>query len=132
MVIGSVVPYIPQYFTIKQSQNTEGFSLYVCLSLLVANILRIMFWFVLLLDTMLPFSTSQYSIPFTHIQSHCFFYRQLSLYIRRECISILSNIASNETDRILIGSETDILEFLLSCTNNPFGLIKHYSLFSLY
>lgn len=44
MVIGSVVPYIPQYFTIKQSQNTEGFSLYVCLTLLVANILRIMFW----------------------------------------------------------------------------------------
>src|SRR5699024_2422840 len=47
MVIGSVVPYIPQYFTIKQSQNTEGFSLYVCLTLLVANILRIMFWLVL-------------------------------------------------------------------------------------
>lgn len=46
MVIGSVVPYIPQYFTIKQTQNTEGFSLYVCLTLLVANILRIMFWFV--------------------------------------------------------------------------------------
>ena len=47
MVIGSVVPYIPQYFTIKQTQNTEGFSLYVCLTLLVANILRIMFWLVL-------------------------------------------------------------------------------------
>lgn len=44
MVLGSVVPYIPQYFTIKQTQNTEGFSLYVCLTLLVANILRIMFW----------------------------------------------------------------------------------------
>ncbi|KPL94038.1 PQ-loop repeat-containing protein 1-like protein [Sarcoptes scabiei] len=29
MVIGSIVPYIPQYFTIKQTQNTEGFSLYV-------------------------------------------------------------------------------------------------------
>nr|XP_046911280.1 uncharacterized protein LOC124492429 isoform X4 [Dermatophagoides farinae] len=45
MVLGSVVPYIPQYFTIKQTQNTEGFSLYVCLTLLIANILRIMFWF---------------------------------------------------------------------------------------
>nr|XP_027201785.1 PQ-loop repeat-containing protein 1-like isoform X3 [Dermatophagoides pteronyssinus] len=45
MVIGSIVPYIPQYFTIKQTQNTEGFSLYVCLTLLIANILRIMFWF---------------------------------------------------------------------------------------
>uniref|UniRef100_A0A834R9M6 PQ-loop repeat-containing protein 1 n=1 Tax=Sarcoptes scabiei TaxID=52283 RepID=A0A834R9M6_SARSC len=44
MVIGSIVPYIPQYFTIKQTQNTEGFSLYVCLTLLIANILRIMFW----------------------------------------------------------------------------------------
>lgn len=46
MVLGSVVPYIPQYLTIRSSQNTEGFSLYVCLTLLVANILRILFWFV--------------------------------------------------------------------------------------
>lgn len=46
MVLGSVVPYLPQYIQIKQSQNTEGFSPYVCLTLLVANILRIDFWFV--------------------------------------------------------------------------------------
>lgn len=47
MVAGSVVPYIPQYLQIRSSQNTEGFSLYVCLTLLVANILRILFWYVL-------------------------------------------------------------------------------------
>ena len=29
---------------IKQTQNAEGFSNYVCLTLLVANILRIEFW----------------------------------------------------------------------------------------
>jgi hypothetical protein len=30
---------------IKRKQNAEGFSNYVCLTLLVANILRIEFWF---------------------------------------------------------------------------------------
>ncbi|KAM9386656.1 solute carrier family 66 member 2 isoform 2-T2 [Phaethornis superciliosus] len=45
MVLGGVVPYIPQYRDIRRSQNAEGFSTYVCLVLLVANILRILFWF---------------------------------------------------------------------------------------
>ncbi|XP_043922960.1 solute carrier family 66 member 2 [Protopterus annectens] len=45
MVFGGVVPYIPQYRDIKRTQNVEGFSTYVCLVLLVANILRILFWF---------------------------------------------------------------------------------------
>lgn len=44
MVIGGVVPYIPQYRDIKRSENSEGFSTYVCLVLLVANLLRILFW----------------------------------------------------------------------------------------
>ena len=42
---GGVVPYIPQYLMIKRSQSAEGFSNYVCLTLLIANILRIEFWF---------------------------------------------------------------------------------------
>ncbi|XP_021241513.1 PQ-loop repeat-containing protein 1 isoform X2 [Numida meleagris] len=45
MVFGGVVPYVPQYRDIKRTQNAEGFSTYVCLVLLVANILRILFWF---------------------------------------------------------------------------------------
>jgi len=45
MIFGGVVPYIPQYLDIKKSQNAEGFSTYVCLALLVANTLRILFWF---------------------------------------------------------------------------------------
>lgn len=45
MIFGGVVPYIPQYRDIRRTQNTEGFSTYVCLMLLVANILRILFWF---------------------------------------------------------------------------------------
>ncbi|KAG0730183.1 PQ-loop repeat-containing protein 1 [Chionoecetes opilio] len=44
MMFGGVVPYIPQYLEIRRSENTEGFSLYVCLVLLVANTLRILFW----------------------------------------------------------------------------------------
>ncbi|XP_007112303.1 solute carrier family 66 member 2 isoform X4 [Physeter macrocephalus] len=45
MVFGGAVPYIPQYRDIRRTQNAEGFSTYVCLVLLVANILRILFWF---------------------------------------------------------------------------------------
>lgn len=45
MVLGGVVPFIPQYLDIHRSRNTEGFSLFVCLTLLIAHILRIMFWF---------------------------------------------------------------------------------------
>ena len=44
MIFGGVVPYIPQYLDIYSTSNTEGFSTYVCLALLVANILRILFW----------------------------------------------------------------------------------------
>ncbi|XP_041739703.1 solute carrier family 66 member 2 isoform X2 [Coregonus clupeaformis] len=45
MVFGGVLPYIPQYRDIRRTQNAEGFSTYVCLVLLVANILRILFRF---------------------------------------------------------------------------------------
>ena len=45
MIFGGVVPYIPQYISIKRSGNTKGFSLYVCLALIIANTLRILFWF---------------------------------------------------------------------------------------
>lgn len=45
MIFGGVVPYVPQYRDIRRTQNAEGFSSYVCLVLLVANSLRIFFWF---------------------------------------------------------------------------------------
>ncbi|XP_028170190.1 solute carrier family 66 member 2 isoform X2 [Ostrinia nubilalis] len=45
MIIGGVAPYIPQYRQIRRTQDAEGFSLYVCLALLIANTLRILFWF---------------------------------------------------------------------------------------
>ncbi|XP_076057993.1 solute carrier family 66 member 2 [Oratosquilla oratoria] len=45
IMFGGVVPYIPQYLDIKRTENSEGFSLYVCLVLLIANTLRILFWF---------------------------------------------------------------------------------------
>lgn len=44
MIFGGVIPYIPQYREIYIKQDAEGFSLYVCLALLVANTLRILFW----------------------------------------------------------------------------------------
>ena len=45
MVFGGVMPYIPQYLQIQSKQTTQGFSLYVCLALLMANTLRIIYWF---------------------------------------------------------------------------------------
>ncbi|CAH2324062.1 PQ-loop repeat-containing 1-like [Pelobates cultripes] len=45
IVFGGVLPYIPQYQEIKRTSNPDGFSTLVCLVLLVANILRIFFWF---------------------------------------------------------------------------------------
>lgn len=45
MIFGGVVPYIPQYRDIRRTENAEGFSTYVCLVLLIANLLRIFFWF---------------------------------------------------------------------------------------
>ncbi|CAF88444.1 unnamed protein product, partial [Tetraodon nigroviridis] len=53
MVFGGVVPYVPQYRDIRRTQNAEGFSTYVCLVLLVANILRILFRFGRYFDTLL-------------------------------------------------------------------------------
>ncbi|VDN13144.1 unnamed protein product [Dibothriocephalus latus] len=45
IVFGGALPYIPQYLEIKSLENSDGFSSFVCLTLLVANILRIAFWF---------------------------------------------------------------------------------------
>ncbi|XP_033831588.1 solute carrier family 66 member 2 [Periophthalmus magnuspinnatus] len=53
MVFGGVVPYIPQYRDIRRTQSAEGFSTYVCLVLLVANILRILFRFGRYFETLL-------------------------------------------------------------------------------
>lgn len=44
MVIGPVVGFIPQYLQIKNNSSSEGFSPFICLILLAANILRVFFW----------------------------------------------------------------------------------------
>lgn len=44
MIIGCVMPFVPQYITIHKYKNSSGFSTYVCLTLLLANILRVAFW----------------------------------------------------------------------------------------
>lgn len=44
MIFGGMAPYIPQYREIRRTENADGFSLYVCLALLLANTLRILFW----------------------------------------------------------------------------------------
>lgn len=46
MIFGGVIPYWPQYREIQRTENASGFSTYVCLALIAANSLRIIFWFV--------------------------------------------------------------------------------------
>ena len=48
IIFGGIIPYVPQYREIKKRNSAEGFSLYVCFTLLIANTLRIFFWFVYL------------------------------------------------------------------------------------
>ncbi|KER24360.1 hypothetical protein T265_07962 [Opisthorchis viverrini] len=50
-IFGGIVPYVPQYMEIRRLHSIKGFSTYVCLTLLIANLLRVCFWFVH------PFST---------------------------------------------------------------------------
>uniref|UniRef100_A0A915BQX7 PQ-loop repeat-containing protein 1 n=1 Tax=Parascaris univalens TaxID=6257 RepID=A0A915BQX7_PARUN len=45
IVFGGGIPYIFQYLEILERKNAQGFSLLVCLSLCIANILRVLFWF---------------------------------------------------------------------------------------
>ncbi|RWS23489.1 PQ-loop repeat-containing protein 1-like protein [Leptotrombidium deliense] len=45
IIFGGVLPYVPQYLEIKRTENSDGFSTYVCLVLLIANTLRILFWY---------------------------------------------------------------------------------------
>lgn len=44
MMFGGLVPYIPQYRSISRTRDADGFSTFVCLVLLISNLLRILFW----------------------------------------------------------------------------------------
>lgn len=45
MVFGGVVPFAPQMVVIRRARSCKGFNTLVCFNLLMANILRILFWF---------------------------------------------------------------------------------------
>jgi len=44
MIFGGAIPYVFQYKKIYRQKSAAGFSLYICLALSTAYILRIMFW----------------------------------------------------------------------------------------
>lgn len=46
IIFGGSLAYVFQYKKIYEREDASGFSLFVCLTLLIANILRIMFWLV--------------------------------------------------------------------------------------
>ncbi|CAG7732127.1 unnamed protein product [Allacma fusca] len=45
LIVGGVIPYIPQYYEIVSTGNSSGFSLYVCLAIVASSLLRISYWF---------------------------------------------------------------------------------------
>ena len=45
MIFAPSIGYIVQGLTFKNTQSSDGFSLYICLILLFANIMRVFFWF---------------------------------------------------------------------------------------
>ncbi|KAL6626095.1 hypothetical protein U3516DRAFT_582683 [Neocallimastix sp. 'constans'] len=44
MVFGPIIGYIDQYYTVKKTHSSQGFSLAICGILLFSNIIRIFFW----------------------------------------------------------------------------------------
>jgi len=44
IMFGGIVPFIPQYLEIMNTQDAQGFSTYVCLVVVVSNVLRIAYW----------------------------------------------------------------------------------------
>ncbi|XP_038108373.1 solute carrier family 66 member 2 isoform X1 [Culex quinquefasciatus] len=93
MVVGGVLPYVPQYKQIKQTQDPEGFSLHVCLALLIANSLRILFWF-----------SSRFEIPLL-VQSVVM---NITMFIMIHlCVTVRRNNAIMRTrERVFSGDET--------------------------
>ena len=69
MIVGGVVPYVPQYISIRSSGNTKGFSLYVCLALITANILRILFWYVKKYYYLITKSANAFHLAYANISS---------------------------------------------------------------
>ncbi|XP_062547066.1 solute carrier family 66 member 2 isoform X1 [Armigeres subalbatus] len=93
MVVGGVLPYVPQYKQIKKTQDPEGFSLHVCLALLIANTLRILFWF-----------SSRFEIPLL-VQSVVM---NITMFIMIHlCVTVRRNNAIMRTrERVFSGDDT--------------------------
>lgn len=47
IIVGPILGYIPQYFEIRKTKQTEKFSTVVCFILLTSNVLRILWFFLL-------------------------------------------------------------------------------------
>lgn len=97
MVVGGVLPYVPQYKQIKKTQDPEGFSLHVCLALLIANTLRILFWF-----------SSRFEIPLL-VQSVVM---NLTMFLMIHlCVTVRRNNAIMRTrERVFSGGDETLLE----------------------
>ncbi|KAH8377991.1 hypothetical protein KR093_008445 [Drosophila rubida] len=97
MVVGGVIPYVPQYIEIKKTQDAEGFSLYVCLALLVANSLRILFWF-----------SSRYELPLL-VQSVVM---NVTMFLMIHLCVKVKRMNANTRDHALRGDELQLPKVL--------------------
>jgi len=71
MVVGGVVVFIPQYVEIWKTGNAEGFSTHVCLILIIANLLRLCFWFAVRFETPLLLQSIFVTIAMLAMQELC-------------------------------------------------------------
>ena len=82
MVVGGAIPFVPQYLLIRRTSSADGFSLYVCLTLLAANILRIFFWYELckVLYPLVFFQHSYCTSNYCTSSHHFIFYPLFQLF----------------------------------------------------
>ncbi|XP_078035999.1 solute carrier family 66 member 2 isoform X2 [Augochlora pura] len=99
IIFGGIIPYVPQYREIKKKENAEGFSLYVCLALLIANTLRIFFWF-----------GKHYEVPLL-LQS--IFMIITMLIMIKLCVSVQNRNQIIKTREHVIADFQSYLEFML-------------------
>ena len=71
MVLGGVVVFIPQYVEIWKSGNPDGFSTHVCLIMIIANLLRLCFWFAVRFETPLLLQSIFVTIAMLAMQELC-------------------------------------------------------------
>ncbi|XP_033034349.1 solute carrier family 66 member 2 isoform X2 [Trachypithecus francoisi] len=120
MVFGGVVPYVPQYRDIRRTQNADGFSTYVCLVLLVANILRILFWFGRRFESPLLWQSAIMILTMLLMLKLCTEVRVANeLNARRRSFADLESPCPRGVSRVLRLLQTELRDLISHCLSHP-------------